>query len=292
MAKVVFTIKPNSIYDDLPEERYHFPRRYLNHTKEAVGDWILYYESRRNGGRQCYVATARLDRIEADPKKADHYYAYVSDYLPFVTLVPAIQGGIYMESSTKKSDGTTNKGQFGRSVRLIPDNEFKAILDSGFKESLGLSREPDGYKVAEAEPEEYDRPIEQKLTSRLFRDPSFSRVVLSAYQNRCAMTGLSIHNNANSYEVEAAHIRPIGYGHKGTDSPRNGLALCQTIHWMFDEGLVSIDDDYRILIANHLVPEKIKNFVNPDQKLIIPDSFEFRPHPQFLRYHRENIFKD
>ena len=47
MAKAVLTTKVHPSYDDLPEDRYHFPRTYLNAAREALGDWIVYYEPRR-----------------------------------------------------------------------------------------------------------------------------------------------------------------------------------------------------------------------------------------------------
>src|SRR5580704_3343247 len=74
--KAVFTTKVSPTYDDLPEERYHFPRTYLRQAEQAIGDWIVYYEPRRvtgdlssRGGRQAYFATAKVDRIEPDPAK-------------------------------------------------------------------------------------------------------------------------------------------------------------------------------------------------------------------------------
>ena len=47
MSKAVLTTKVDPSYDDLPEDRYHFPRTYLNAAREALGDWIVYYEPRR-----------------------------------------------------------------------------------------------------------------------------------------------------------------------------------------------------------------------------------------------------
>ena len=38
MPKAVLTTKVDPSYDDLPEERYHFPRRYLNAARAALGD--------------------------------------------------------------------------------------------------------------------------------------------------------------------------------------------------------------------------------------------------------------
>src|SRR3546814_2884507 len=74
MVKVLLTTKVNPTYDDLPEDRYHFPRTYLNTIEQAVGDWAIYYEPRRTsgdlssrGGRMAYFATARITRLESDP---------------------------------------------------------------------------------------------------------------------------------------------------------------------------------------------------------------------------------
>src|SRR3546814_2404298 len=86
MVKVLLTTKVNPTYDDLPEDRYHFPRTYLNTIEQAVGDWAIYYEPRRTsgdlssrGGRMAYFATARITRLESDPSTHDHFYAYRSE---------------------------------------------------------------------------------------------------------------------------------------------------------------------------------------------------------------------
>jgi predicted restriction endonuclease len=34
---------------------------------------------------------------------------------------------------------------------------------------------------------------------------------------------------------------------------RNGIALSRSIHWMFDHGLLSLTDDYEILMADFSV---------------------------------------
>jgi len=35
----------------------------------------------------------------------------------------------------------------------------------------------------------------------------------------------------------------------------------------------------------------MRRLVNSEMRLIVPDQIEDRPHPQFLRYHRETVFK-
>jgi putative restriction endonuclease len=79
--------------------------------------------------------------------------------------------------------------------------------------------------------------------------------------------------------VQAAHIRPIA--DSGPDSVRNGLAQSGTIHWMFDRGLLSLDDDLTILIAAGRVPDTVKRLINSKRKLLLPERPEIRPHRSF-----------
>ena len=140
MAKAVLTTKVDPSYDDLPSDRYHFPRTYLNAVRQALGDWVVYYEPRRvsadpsgHGGRQAYFATARIVRIRRDPHKDDHYYADMEDYLEFDRPVPFRENGYYYESRLQKKDGSTNKGMFGRSVRVLKDSEYRLICAAGLR---------------------------------------------------------------------------------------------------------------------------------------------------------------
>ena len=146
MTKAVLTTKISPTYDDLPEERYNFPRTYINQISQAIDDWIIYYEPRRpsgdpssKGGRQSYFAAARLVSVIPDQKKSDTFYALVEDYLEFDRPVPFKENGYYHEASLRKADGSTSKGQFGRAVRLLPDEEFERILQSGFVDSIDFS---------------------------------------------------------------------------------------------------------------------------------------------------------
>jgi putative restriction endonuclease len=59
---------------------------------------------------------------------------------------------------------------------------------------------------------------------------------------------------------------------------------------MFDRGLVAIDDDWRILRSSSL-PEDVGRLIVSDGYLIGPRDDPAKPHPSFLRFHRENIFK-
>ena len=299
MPKAVLTTKVDPSYDDLPEERYHFPRTYLNAARAALGDWLVYYEPRRSsahlsssGGRQSYFATARIVHVDGDPRKADHYYAYVENYLEFDRPVPFHEDGFFYESGLQKADGSPNKGKFGWAVRLLPDAEYSLILAAGFEAGTaererfvireGVHPDPGRLELA-------DRPIIERLSRRPFRDRVFSTGIKLAYDNTCAISGLRIINGGRRAEAQAAHIRPVHAN--GPDSLRNGVALSATFHWMFDRGLVSIDDDFSLLFKRIAVPGNVLSLVNRDGRLRVPEQKIYRPHRRFLEYHREHVFK-
>jgi putative restriction endonuclease len=280
MAKGVFVSKINPAYDDLPEIRYHFPRTYLAKARETVGDWIVYYESRRDGGRQVYFATARVTRIESDRRLADHYYAFVDDYLQFPHPVPFREGDTFFESALRRPDGGVNKGLFGRAIHHLPEDEYQTILSMGMGNAAILTDTD--------EPEvDADRPVIERLTKRAYRDRVFTQVIRSTYRSTCALTGLRLVNGGGRCEIEAAHIRAVEQ--KGPDSPRNGIALSRTLHWMFDRHIIALEDDGKILLAKKLIPEQLKGIFNPDGYARFPDQAHLRPHPQFLNFHREQF---
>lgn len=298
--KAVFQTKISPAYDDIPEQFYHFPRTYLRQVREAVGDWIVYYEPRRatadarsRGGRQSYFAMARVVGVREDTAKPDHFYADVADYLDFDNAVPFKEGDFFYESAMRGADGRTNSGSAQRAVRNMPDDEFNSIVRAGFARDLSKPstwERDQAYGFAEEQtPFEAERPLIETTITRPFRDAAFARQVQTTYDRRCAMTGLRIINGGGRPEAQAAHIKPVAA--RGPDSIRNGLALSSTFHWMFDRGLLSIDDDFRILTAKKSIPPEVSRLLNPTGLLTVPDDERFQPHREFLRYHRDNIFK-
>ncbi|SEO84020.1 HNH endonuclease [Aquisalimonas asiatica] len=293
MTKAVLTTAAGSGYDDLPECQYHFPKTYLNQAQATVGDWVVYYEPRRapasSGatGRQAYFAIAQLVAVEPDTKYPDHYYARMANYIAFDRPVPFREGAHYYESGLKREDGQTNKGAFRRSVRHLRDEDFAAILRAGFARDLELWERDDA--VNEAPAEYASRPLTEQIVQRPFRDSAFRRHVRTAYENRCAVTGLRLINGGGRPEVQAAHIRPVHAD--GPDSIRNGLSLTGTIHWLFDRGLLTVDDHFNILLSPHGVPDEMDRLIPPDRQLTLPEHPEHRPHPAFLEWHREHVFK-
>ncbi|ODT19855.1 MAG: hypothetical protein ABS35_20900 [Kaistia sp. SCN 65-12] len=60
---------------------------------------------------------------------------------------------------------------------------------------------------------------------------------------------------------------------------------------MFDRGLISVEDDYSLIIASGGVPDTVSRLINQERRLLVPALPENRPHSQFLQYHRREVFK-
>ena len=292
-------MKPSSGYDDDIARRYHFPARsnYLETARKAVGDWVLFREPQRNGGRRAYIAAARVTFVELDPERPDHQYAYVADYLEFPTPVPFVRDGRYAEASLRDISNPSRVGQMlqGKSMRLISQEDFNAIVLAGLTETLapenalrlGLdSPIADRPVLAEEGVEWPDRRVEQILVNRNIRDANFRLEVCRAYDDRCAVTGLKIVNGGGRAEVQAAHIMPVAAG--GPDLVQNGIALSATVHWLFDRHLISVDENYGLIVSHNRVPSELRNLFRPEREgLHLPHDRRLWPGQSFLAHHRE-----
>jgi len=231
--------------------------------------------------------------VRPDPVRADHFYADADSYLDFPRPVPFQEGLHYCETALQRDDGATNKGAFGRVVRPLPESEYDAILRAGFATMLGETRAEriglPSYGGFADPPATFERPIVERVVARPFREAAFSGSIKAAYHDTCAFTGLKIVNGGGRSEVQAAHIRPVMAS--GPDSLRNGIALCGTVHWMFDRGLISIADNHELLFAKGRVPGQVMALLSSDRRLLAPSRPDQAPHPIFLRWHRENVFK-
>ncbi len=126
--------------------------------------------------------------------------------------------------------------------------------------------------------------------SRQKRDVAFSGIVLDNYGFTCAVTGQRFHSESHT-EADGAHI--IGKEARGTDDPRNGLALSKSAHWAFDRGIFTISDQYEVVINPKARGASVANFplLEMDRrKIALPKDDYYRPHPEALAWHKSEVF--
>ena len=292
MTKLVLLHRADSIYEDEPDRVYDFPRRYLKAVEEGIGDWAVYYEPVKAGPRG-YFAVARVQRVLPKDGAEGRFLALIEpgSFLPFDREVPRLAQGRPREAALTDADGRPKAGGAQQlAVRRLPEQEFAAIVSAGLPaelEAMEAARYDPGGLAETAAP--FERPVIERLTSRPYRDVAFRRKVRAAYDYRCAMSGLRLRNGGGRPEVQAAHIRPVN--RQGSDSVRNGLALSGTLHWMFDRGLLAVAEDMTILVSRNKVPSEVSDrLIRPDRRLCLPRDRRDWPHPQNLRWHRENIY--
>lgn len=73
------------------------------------------------------------------------------------------------------------------------------------------------------------------------------------------------------------------------DDPRNGLTLGKNHHWGFDNGLFTIDENYRLILAMRI--QVSEDYLTARSILHMPSVQIYRPAPVALQWHRENVFE-
>ncbi len=113
------------------------------------------------------------------------------------------------------------------------------------------------------------------------------RIVVD-YHYTCALSGYRCMTSDGSAIVDAAHIEQ--WAKTQNDDFTNGLALSKNAHWMFDEGLWSVDDQFRILINlrrfDEHGPEFLKLSSFAGRHLQFDPRAVLRPSMEYLRRHR------
>lgn len=298
----VFIHRSDSIYDDSPAERYQFPSQYLGRVQACVDDWIIYYEPRKVAETRGYFAMANVSQVIPDPKAPGMYVALIEpqSYLDFINPVPFNNAEGVVERGVLNEEGRIS-GRAQSAVRPLSAADFNRIMSLGLDEGepvlprigeVEAFNSTPGFADTSQSPFvfEQERSRVAFTNSRIVRDRLFRRLILQAYDKRCAITGLKLINGGGRAEVDAAHIRPVEAN--GPDIISNGIALSGTAHWMFDRGLIALSDDLEILVSRHVNdPASVQALINKTGQAIVPPRPHQRPHPRFLEWHRENCFK-
>lgn len=126
------------------------------------------------------------------------------------------------------------------------------------------------------------------------RDPGFREKVLLAYQYRCGVCGHDLRLGHQTIGLEAAHIK--WFQAKGPDIVPNGISLCSLHHKVFDLGAFTIlPGSLQMVFSQHLHGSNDaagKMLAYHGANLILPQSREYLPQPEFLEWHRKEVFKN
>lgn len=134
---------------------------------------------------------------------------------------------------------------------------------------------------------------ETVATVRVRRGQQFFRQsILNAYGVSCCISGINVPRL-----LVASHIKPWGEFPNDRLNPRNGLCLSSLHDAAFDAGLITIDQESRVVLSKRLrsffpQPALEQNFLPYSGRPIrLPDKIA-EPDEAFLAYHRDSIFSD
>lgn len=182
-----------------------------------------------------------------------------SDWIPAPEWSPSIVRG-----KTFSTDTVVGRRLYNQIQERIP----RAIINSS---------------VVSAEDPRYA----ESMTKHRLGQGAFRVVVTDAYQRRCAITG-----EKTLPVLEAAHIIP--YSDKGPHIVTNGLLLKSDFHTLFDDGYITVTNDYHVEVSKRLHGDygNGKDYYKyHGQKLVVlPDQVQQMPDYKFLEWHNEHVY--
>jgi predicted restriction endonuclease len=138
--------------------------------------------------------------------------------------------------------------------------------------------------------EDFTGETRKVVTEQRIKQTFFRRAVLSSYRGRCCMSGLS-----EPRLLIASHIVPWSKDKANRLNPSNGLCLSAIHDRAFDKGLITITDDFKIVVSKELKQKK-ESFVTEvllpldGQTIELPERFV--PQQEFIAWHRNQLFVD
>lgn len=199
---------------------------------------------------------------------------------------PMLQArGIKGASNASKLDRIIWDEFYGNIDSVAFESELaRAKLEHRSVENI-LEDDPELNEILSKTGEERERLVKVRVNQAFFR-----KMVLSAYEDTCCITGLK-----NADFLVAGHIIRWADDEKNRMNPHNGIAINALHDKAFEKGLITITPDYTIKVSSEL---KKKGATEKEEELFIQydgkqihEPKKFWPEPDFLRSHYEHRFR-
>ncbi|MCU7853371.1 MAG: HNH endonuclease [Candidatus Thiodiazotropha sp. (ex Monitilora ramsayi)] len=158
----------------------------------------------------------------------------------------------------KKEDPESKGGNSTKRILIEADlnkDSWKNIIFGQEDKTIPVAETDIEDHSEEFSPEDTEKAKEKVSRSVALRrgQPNFRKKLLSAYENSCAVTGTTF-----PPILEAAHIVP--YMGENTNHITNGILLRADIHTLFDLGLLGINQNYELIVANSIKYTEYERF--------------------------------
>ncbi len=201
----------------------------------------------------------------------------------FASLDPSLKArGIKGASNTSKLDAEI-WNEFFNNWDILPFESEKLLANFEHKTVEQLNN------ISLVELPKEGKMREQLVKIRV-NQSFFRRSILASYNNSCCITGIQ-----QPEFLIAGHIKPWSLDEKNRLNPQNGIVINALHDKAFENGLLTIDTNYKIQISSSLLKQKKSKSIDEyfikyhNQQMILPS--RFLPDIEFLKYHNQERFK-
>jgi len=206
----------------------------------------------------------------------------------FASIDPAITG-----TGRKGLDGASN---LDREVWAEFHADWESLALECSQLNTRLEKEKGAEVVVELEVDEqeglqdFTGETKRVVTEQRVKQHFFRCSVLSSYRGRCCLSGLS-----DTRLLMASHIVPWSSDKENRLNPSNGLCLSAIHDKAFDRGLITISDNYEVMLSEQLKRNDdafVAQIFLPleGRRIELPE--KFIPSIEFLARHRNEFFLD
>jgi len=149
-----------------------------------------------------------------------------------------------------------------------------------------IEEKTEGFEISD----DFTGETRRVFTEQRIKQNFFRRAVLASYRGRCCMSGLS-----EPRLLIASHIVPWSKDKANRLNPSNGLCLSAIHDRAFDKGLITLTDDWKIVLSDELRKREepfTQSVFQPLEGRTIEVPERFIPNVSFLQRHRAEIFLD
>ncbi|PSL12238.1 putative restriction endonuclease [Marinobacterium halophilum] len=166
---------------------------------------------------------------------------------------------------------------------VLESNQIRAELEQATDSAAAIDL------TSEDTPTDFTGKTRNQIVQQRIKQSFFRRTVLSSYHNRCCITGL-----AEPRLLIASHIVPWSQDTANRLNPSNGLCLSALYDRAFDQGLMTLDENWRVVLSQQLKkpdPAMQRYFHTVEgQRIELPERFS--PDTVLIQKHRETVFLD
>jgi putative restriction endonuclease len=125
----------------------------------------------------------------------------------------------------------------------------------------------------------------------IVRGAVFKREIPKLYDFKCAISDLRIETTLGVQMIDACHIVPFSI--QNDDTIKNGVALSPTIHRAFDRGLISINDNYEVILSKTFTEKSSTHNISQfeGKTIHLPKHKTYYPSIENLEWHRVNVLR-